>query len=211
MSYEKILKEFTDRIKWEIEESVKVEVKMLEDEKLMRSIFEVVDLIIHRLTMGHKIILCGNGGSAADAQHFAAELVSKFRKIRKPFPAISLTTNTSILTALGNDFSFDDIFKRQIEAIGKPQDVLIAISTSGKSKNIINAVKYADENGIFTVGFTGKDGGELAKLCKIVVKVPSSSTPRIQEMHMLLFHTVCSIIDDFESWDLSWLTDHGEE
>lgn len=185
-----------DRITSEIEESVNVKVSMMKDKKLIETVSKIIDEIVSALKRGRKILLCGNGGSAADAQHFAAELVGKFRKIRKALSAVSLTVNTSILTSIGNDFSFDDVFKRQVEAIGKEGDILIAISTSGNSKNVIEAVKQAKKMGIFTIGFTGKDGGKLAEICDIVVKVPSSSTPRIQEMHITLFHAICGIVEE---------------
>ncbi len=185
-----------DRITSEIEESVNVKVSMMKDKKLIETVSKIIDEIVSALKRGRKILLCGNGGSAADAQHFAAELVGKFRKIRKALSAVSLTVNTSILTSIGNDFSFDDVFKRQVEAIGKEGDILIAISTSGNSKNVIEAVEQAKKMGIFTIGFTGKDGGKLAEICDIVVKVPSSSTPRIQEMHITLFHAICGIVEE---------------
>lgn len=185
-----------DRITSEIEESVNVKVSMMKDKKLIETVSKIIDEIVSALKRGRKILLCGNGGSAADAQHFAAELVGKFRKIRKALSAVSLTVNTSILTSIGNDFSFDDVFKRQVEAIGKKGDILIAISTSGNSKNVIEAVEQAKKMGIFTIGFTGKDGGKLAEICDIVVKVPSSSTPRIQEMHITLFHAICGIVEE---------------
>ncbi|HDM69967.1 MAG TPA: D-sedoheptulose 7-phosphate isomerase [Thermotogales bacterium] len=185
-----------DRITSEIEESVNVKVSMMKDKKLIETVSKIIDEIVSALKRGRKILLCGNGGSAADAQHFAAELVGKFRKIRKALSAVSLTVNTSILTSIGNDFSFDDVFKRQVEAIGKKGDILIAISTSGNSKNVIEAVEQAKKMDIFTIGFTGKDGGKLAEICDLVVKVPSSSTPRIQEMHITLFHAICGIVEE---------------
>ncbi|MCD6219303.1 D-sedoheptulose 7-phosphate isomerase [Candidatus Calescamantes bacterium] len=185
-----------DRITSEIEESVNVKVSMMKDKKLIETVSRIIDEIVSALRRGRKILLCGNGGSAADAQHFSAELVGKFRKIREALPAISLTVNTSILTSIGNDFSFDDVFKRQVEAIGKEGDLLIAISTSGNSKNVIEAVKQAKKMDIFTIGFTGKDGGKLAEICDLVVKVPSSNTPRIQEMHITLFHAICGIVEE---------------
>ena len=185
-----------DRITSEIEESVNVKVSMMKDKKLIETVSRIIEEIVSALRRGRKILLCGNGGSAADAQHFAAELVGKFRKIRKALSAVSLTVNTSILTSIGNDFSFDDVFKRQVEAIGKEGDLLIAISTSGNSKNVIEAVKQAKKMDIFTIGFTGKDGGKLAEICDLVVKVPSSNTPRIQEMHITLFHAICGIVEE---------------
>lgn len=144
---------------------------------------------------GNKIMLCGNGGSAADAQHIAAELVGRFEISRPGLAAIALTTDTSILTAVGNDYGYENVFARQMEAIGKSGDVLIAISTSGNSKNILNAVAKAAAGQIKTIGFTGRDGGELAPMCDIVLKMPSDRTSRIQESHILCGHIICELIE----------------
>ncbi len=160
-------------------------------------IYSVFLKIAQRIKDGKKLLLCGNGGSAADAQHIAAELVGRFEMERKGLPAIALTTDTSILTAVGNDFSFDKIFERQVEALGREGDVLIAISTSGNSTNVINAVKKAKELEILTVGFSGKDGGELAKVADHCFTVKSYSTPRIQEVHITLGHVLCDFIEKF--------------
>ncbi len=160
-------------------------------------IYEVFLEIAKRLKEGRKILLCGNGGSAADCQHIAAELVGRFTLERRALPAIALTTDTSVLTALANDYSFDRIFERQVEALGEEGDVLIGISTSGNSKNVINAVNRAKEKGLLTVGFLGKDGGELAKICHHSFIVRSHSTPRIQEVHITLGHVLCDFIEKF--------------
>ncbi|RKQ63410.1 phosphoheptose isomerase [Thermovibrio guaymasensis] len=166
-------------------------------------IYEVFLEIAKRLKEGRKILLCGNGGSAADCQHIAAELVGRFTLERRALPAIALTTDTSVLTALANDYSFDRIFERQVEALGEEGDVLISISTSGNSKNVINAVNRAKEKGLLTVGFLGKDGGELAKICHHSFIVRSHSTPRIQEVHVTLGHVLCDFIEKFLfSYDL---------
>jgi len=148
-----------------------------------------------RLKAGYKILICGNGGSAADSQHFAAEIVGRFEKERKGFGAIALTTDTSALTAIGNDYGFDKIFSRQVEALGNKGDILVGISTSGNSKNVIKAVEKAVEMGIFTVGFLGKDGGKLKDIVDKAFIVKHSSTARIQEVHLTLEHTLCKIID----------------
>ncbi len=148
-----------------------------------------------RLKAGYKILICGNGGSAADSQHFAAEIVGRFEKERKGFPAIALTTDTSALTAIGNDYGFDQIFSRQVEALGQKGDILVGISTSGNSENVIKAVETAKEIGIFTVGFLGKDGGKLKDIVDKAFIVKHSSTARIQEVHLTLEHTLCKIID----------------
>lgn len=148
------------------------------------------------LQNGKKILYCGNGGSAADSQHMAAEIVGRFQKERKGLAAVALTTDTSILTAVGNDYGFDAIFSRQVEGIGQTGDVLFAYSTSGNSKNVIEAVKVAKEMGIHTFGFLGKDGGELAKICDLSFTVPHNCTARIQEMHLLAGHIICELVEN---------------
>ncbi|WP_457640716.1 D-sedoheptulose 7-phosphate isomerase [Persephonella sp.] len=160
-------------------------------------------LIAKRLKKGNKVLICGNGGSAADAQHFAAEIVGRFEAERKGFPAIALTTDTSALTAIGNDYGFDQIFSRQVEAIGDKGDILIGISTSGNSENVIKAVEKAKEIGIFTVGFLGKDGGRLKEIVDIAFIVKHNNTARIQEVHLTLEHTLCKVIDMYLSGDIS--------
>ena len=154
------------------------------------------ETIIDSLKNGNKIMFCGNGGSAADSQHLAAELTGRYRKDRAPLPAIALTTDTSAITAIGNDFSFDDIFSRQIEALGKSGDILYAISTSGKSTNIINSIKKAKDMKIKTIGVTGNDGGNLNGICDILIKVPSDRPDRIQEMHIAIGQIICEIIEN---------------
>jgi D-sedoheptulose 7-phosphate isomerase len=153
-------------------------------------------IIVDALKNGNKVLLCGNGGSAADAQHIAAELTGRYKTERRGLPAIALTTDTSALTAIGNDYGYDRIFDRQVESLASKGDVIIAISTSGNSKNVINALKLGKELGCKSVGFTGRDGGEMNKICDINLIVPSDNTPRIQEMHILFGHTICQIIDN---------------
>ena len=160
-------------------------------------ICKAAQLIADRLRSGKRIFLCGNGGSAADAQHMAAELSGRFLRERKALDAIALSCNSSAITAIGNDFSFEDIFARQIEAHGRNGDVLIAISTSGNSINITKAVVKAKEMGLATIGLTGESGGEIGKITDLLIDVPTSSTPRIQEMHILIEHTVCQMIENF--------------
>ncbi|MEW6676319.1 MAG: D-sedoheptulose 7-phosphate isomerase [Pseudomonadota bacterium] len=152
-------------------------------------------LLTGALQAGHKIMLCGNGGSAADAQHIAAELVCRFESTRRGLPAIALTTDTSALTAIGNDFGFERIFARQVEALGQPGDILIALSTSGNSTNVTAAVAKAREMGIATLGLLGKDGGELLGRLDQALVVPTDSTARIQECHILIGHIWCAIVD----------------
>ncbi|MDI6839552.1 MAG: SIS domain-containing protein [bacterium] len=153
------------------------------------------NIVLKALRQGKKILLCGNGGSAADSQHLACEFVAKLQKERQSFPAIALTTNTSLLTAIPNDTSFDIVFARQIESLGKKGDVLIAISTSGESPNIIKAVEVSKSIGIYTIGLTGEKGDKLVKLVDIGIKVPSSNTQRIQEAHILIGHIICEIVE----------------
>jgi len=153
-------------------------------------------LVVDTLKAGNKILLCGNGGSAADAQHIAAELTGRYKTERRGLPGIALTTDTSALTAIGNDYGYDRVFDRQFEAIASKGDLLIGISTSGNSKNIISALKLAKEMGCSTVGFSGRDGGAMNEVCDINLVVPSDDTPRIQEIHILLGHTICQIVDN---------------
>lgn len=153
-------------------------------------------LIVDTLKNGNKILLCGNGGSAADAQHIAAELTGRYKTERRGLAGIALTTDTSALTAIGNDYGYDRVFDRQVEALATRGDLLIGISTSGNSKNIISALQLAQQIGCKTVGFSGKNGGLMNKYCNINLVVPSDNTPRIQEMHILLGHTICQIIDN---------------
>ena len=158
-----------------------------------------LDFVIKTLKKGNKIILFGNGGSASDAQHIAAELVVKYKKKRKSIPAISLTTDTSALTAIGNDFSFNEIFSRQIESIGKPGDIAIGITTSGKSKNVINALKLAKKKKIISVILTKKkypNKQHLKKISDLILGVPANETARIQELHILVGHLMCAVIDE---------------
>jgi D-sedoheptulose 7-phosphate isomerase len=158
-------------------------------------IIRAAELIITTLREGNKILLCGNGGSAADAQHFAAEIVGRFEKERKALSAISLTTDTSVLTALGNDYGYDLIFSRQVEGVAVRGDLLIGISTSGNSKNIVLAVESARNKGARSVGLLGRDGGTLASCVDIPVIVPHSVTARIQEAHIFIIHFWCTMIE----------------
>ena len=153
-------------------------------------------LVVKTLKSGNKILLFGNGGSAADAQHIAAELTGRYKTERRGLAGIALTTDTSALTAIGNDYGYDRIFDRQVEALANKGDLLLGISTSGNSQNVINALKLGQELGCKTLGFSGRDGGKMNKVCDINLIVPSDNTPRIQEMHILFGHTICQIIDE---------------
>ena len=162
----------------------------------MNEIIEMAHMMAIALRQGRKVVFFGNGGSAADAQHISAELVGKFKRARPPLRALALTTNTSILTAVGNDFSFDEIFSRQVKGNLEKGDVAVAISTSGRSKNVILGVQEATRMGARTIALTGGDGGQLAPLCDHRVIVPSNDTQRIQECHIMIGHVVCELIDD---------------
>ena len=152
--------------------------------------------IVASIQHGGKVMLCGNGGSAADAQHIAAEFTGRFIKDRPPIAAVALSTDSSALTCIGNDYSFDDVFIRQLQALGRTGDCLIGISTSGNSRNVIKAVEHARANGILTIGLLGRDGGKLGPLCDLSITVKSDVTARIQECHILLAHTICGIVEE---------------
>ena len=153
-------------------------------------------LAINALKAGNKILIFGNGGSAADAQHIAAELTGRYKSERRGLPGIALTTDTSALTAIGNDYGYDRVFDRQVESLANSGDLLLGISTSGNSKNVISALKLGQELGCKTIGFSGRDGGAMNDVCDVNLIVPSDNTPRIQEMHILFGHTICQIIDN---------------
>lgn len=157
---------------------------------------EAGQLLVSTLKQGGKVLLCGNGGSAADCQHLAAEFVVRYEKQRRGLAAIALTTDTSILTAHSNDFEFETVFSRQIEALGRPQDCLIAISTSGTSKNVVNAAKTAAQQGLAVIAMTGANGGGLLQYAGVAVQVPSTVTARIQEAHILIGHWWCAFVED---------------
>jgi D-sedoheptulose 7-phosphate isomerase len=165
------------------------------DAALHAAMATVAGVCIAALRQGNKILFAGNGGSAADAQHLAGELVSRFNYDRPGLAAFSLSTDTSVLTAIGNDYGYERLFARQIEAIGQAGDILFAISTSGRSPNILNAVQVARAKGLVTVGLTGRGGGALAALCDHCLRTPSDSTPRIQEGHITIGHTICYLIE----------------
>jgi len=171
-------------------------VKQQFSRELKGQVAELAERMAATLAGGGTIYWIGNGGSAADAQHLAGELVGRLRRARKALSSIALTTNTSLLTSIVNDDSFDAVFSRQVEALLRPADMLIAISTSGKSESILQAVVVANERGAFTVGWSGETGGGLAKLSKLCLKIPSRDTQRIQEAHITIGHIVCGIVED---------------
>ena len=156
---------------------------------------DISNLIIEQMKKGNKLLIAGNGGSAADSQHFAAEIVGRFVLERKGYPAIALTTDTSILTAVANDYGYDTIFSRQVEALGNEGDIFIGISTSGNSKNIIEAIKTAKKQGLKVIGLTGKDGGAMKDMCDICLAFNYSSTARVQEHHLMSYHLICEFVE----------------
>lgn len=162
---------------------------------LIEPIEKVAKLAIDALKNGKKILIFGNGGSAADAQHFAAELTGRYKKERRGLPAIALTTDTSALTAIGNDYGYDRVFDRQVEALATKGDMLIGISTSGNSQNVLNALELGKKLGCINVGFSGRDGGKMNTVCDINLIAPSNDTPRIQEVHIFFVHTLCDLIE----------------
>ncbi len=168
---------------------------MSEDRELHAAVARVAQACVMALHAGGKILFAGNGGSAADAQHLAGELVSRFNYDRPGLAAFALTTDTSVLTAIGNDYGYERLFARQVEAVGRAGDVLIAISTSGRSPNILEALRVARARGLVTVGMTGRGGGRLPELCDHVLRTPSDATPRIQEGHIAIGHTICCLIE----------------
>jgi D-sedoheptulose 7-phosphate isomerase len=185
-------------IKTMIEQELKAHQKTIEAviQTLIPNIEKASNMAIKTLKNGNKILLCGNGGSAADAQHIAAELSGRYKSERRGLPGIALTTDTSALTAIANDYGYERVFDRQVEALANKGDLLIAISTSGNSPNILSALKTARELECQTIGLSGRDGGLMNDACDLNLIIPSDDTPRIQEMHILIGHTICQAIDD---------------
>ncbi len=186
-----------------VEKHISKNIELLNELKTQIDVIvEIAGKFIETLRSGNKILLFGNGGSAADAQHLAAEFVGRFRLERKGLPAIALTTNTSSLTSIGNDYGFQDVFKRQIEALGKPGDLAVGISTSGNAANVIEGIEEAKRIGMVTVGFTGSHGGSLKKLfdeeksVDLVFIAPGQETPHIQEMHIMAGHIICELVEN---------------
>lgn len=182
-------------IKNHIRKSIAVKERILHDDRLVERINEAILNMETVFKNGHKVMIAGNGGSAADAQHLAGELVSRFYFDRVGLPAVALTTDSSIITAIGNDYGYDKVFQRQVQANGKKGDMFIGISTSGNSENIIAALRECRSIGIITVGLTGDSGGRMAALCDICIQVPDDETPRIQEAHILIGHIICGCVE----------------
>ncbi|MGO4502438.1 MULTISPECIES: D-sedoheptulose-7-phosphate isomerase [unclassified Dyella] len=184
-----------EKIEAEFDKTVALLQHMSRDASLHELILKAVQVSVDALNQGNKLLFAGNGGSAADAQHWAGELVSRFYFDRPGLPAIALTTDTSILTAIGNDYGYDYVFARQVEALGREGDVLFAISTSGNSKNILRAIQAARTAGMRVIGFTGQGGGAMAELCDVCFRMPSGETPKVQEGHEFVGHLICGLIE----------------
>lgn len=179
-----------------IQASIDVKHQLLADPFVLNTIENIVDDVVESLQNGGKILFCGNGGSAADAQHIAAELSGRFYTDRAPLYAEALHVNTSYLTAVANDYSYDVVYSRMVEGCGKKGDILFGISTSGNSKNVLNALLAANKKEMITVGMTGSTGGKMKEVCKYLLNVPSNDTPRIQESHILLGHIICQLVEE---------------
>lgn len=184
------------KIKNIIQSSIEVKSKILSDDKILQTIQDCINVIVSAFEKGNKVLFCGNGGSAADAQHLAAEFSGRFYKDRDSLPAEALHCNTSYLTAVANDYSFDVIYSRILKGIGNPGDVLVGLSTSGNSKNIVKAFEMAKEKKMTTIAFTGASGGKLKSLSDFLINIPSDDTPRIQESHITLGHIICQFVEE---------------
>jgi D-sedoheptulose 7-phosphate isomerase len=184
------------RIKSIIQSSIDLKTNVLNDPYLTETVSKIVDQIIHCYENGGKVLFCGNGGSAADAQHLAAELSGRFYFDRHPLFAEALHVNSSYITAVANDYGFDEVFARLVLAMGSKNDILIGLSTSGNSINILRAFSEANSLGMITLGFTGQSGGQLKEKCTYLLNVPSNDTPRIQEVHILLGHIICELVEE---------------
>jgi D-sedoheptulose 7-phosphate isomerase len=182
-------------IKDEFTSSIETKKKLLQDEKILQAVSKVTEQIISAYKKGNKTLLAGNGGSAADAQHIAAEFVSRFYFDRPGLPSIALSTDPSIVTAIGNDYGYEELFARQVEAQGKPGDVFIAISTSGKSPNVLKAIQKAKAMGLKTVALTSEKGIEMSQMCDYAIMAPSIITPKIQECHITIGHAICAGVE----------------
>jgi len=179
-----------------VRESLLVKQAILGDQQLLETVASVGEKMVLALKEGKKLFFFGNGGSAADAQHLAAEFVGRFNRQRRALPAIALTTDTSILTSISNDYSYESVFARQLEGLGSPGDIAVGISTSGSSPNVLSGIRFANEAGLVAVGLTGLSGKELVKLSHYCIRVPSDHTPRIQEAHILIGHILCEMVDE---------------
>ncbi len=186
----------SEKIKYIIADSIATKQHILQNDSLLQIIQECSDIITKAFEQGNKVLFCGNGGSAADAQHLAAEFSGRFYTDRKALPAEALHCNTSYITAVANDYSYDVIYSRMIDGIGQPGDILIGLSTSGNSRNIVEAFKTAKLKGMTTIGFTGSGGGSMKPISDFLIEVPSKDTPRIQESHIMLGHIICQLVEE---------------
>ena len=183
------------RVKAEVDRSRETLAAMSADAELQAVVAAVAQACVQALRRGGKVLFCGNGGSAADAQHLAGEFVSRFHFDRSPLAAVALTTDTSVLTAIGNDYGYELVFERQVRGLGRPGDVLVGISTSGRSPNVLRALKAARETGLVTVGMTGNQREAIEGLCDLCIRIPSRETPKIQEGHIVLGHALCGLVE----------------
>jgi D-sedoheptulose 7-phosphate isomerase len=179
-----------------IQSAADLKTKLLTDETLLNTVGNVADKLADCFRSDGKVLLCGNGGSAADAQHLAAEFSGRYYKDRPPLYAEALHVNSSYVTAVANDYSYDEIYARAVRAMGRKDDILICMSTSGNSPNVLRAIHAAKAQNMIVIGMTGKSGGDMRELCDILIAIPSTDTPRIQECHMLLGHTICQLVED---------------
>ena len=184
------------KIETAFQESAQVKLQFIQNEENVGKIMDVAKRILGAYRKGNKVLFFGNGGSACDASHLAAELVNRYKKDRDGLPALALATDMAVVTSIGNDYDYSELFSRQIKAVGNKGDIAIAISTSGNSPNVLKGVEMAKQKGLVTVGFTGKDGGKLAGLVDYALIIPSNNTARIQEAHITLGHLLCELIED---------------
>ena len=183
------------RIKESIQQSIEIKQAILQDSELLKVIENVATACSAAFCNGNKVLFCGNGGSAADAQHLAAEFSGRFYYDRPPLPSEALHVNTSYLTAVANDYSFDEVYSRMVKGIGEGGDILIGLSTSGNSRNVIKAIEAANEKGLVTVALTGAGGGKMKEVVDFLINVPSDDTPRIQESHIMIGHIICELVE----------------
>lgn len=184
------------KIKNIIQDSIDTKQRLLKDEQLLKCIDEITNEIVSCFNKDGKVLFCGNGGSAADAQHIAAEFSGRFYFDREPLNAEALHVNTSYLTAVGNDYSYDEIYSRIVKAKGRKGDIIVGISTSGNSKNVVRALEQAKEQGMITISFTGESGGKMKDISDYLINIPSNDTPRIQESHILVGHVICELVEE---------------
>lgn len=185
-----------DKIKNILQSSIEVKQQVLKDARLLNAVNDCVKQIVAAFKNGNKLMFCGNGGSAADAQHLAAEFSGRFYKDRDALPAEALHSNSSYITAVANDYGYEEIYSRLVKGIGKKGDVLVGLSTSGNSSNIVKGLSVAKEKGMVTIGFTGAGGGKMKALCDLLINVPSTDTPRIQECHITIGHIICQLVEE---------------